>query len=203
MNKKLRKTLSDVCKDFGLTDKALDELAEMHSQCLSEEASDEDVKKVADSLVPFAKMIQGEITRKTSKKNPVQETNPKKEEGGATGGGQGDNNEIAKLIAEQLAPFKTQLETMKAENDALKAERNKKERSSLIAEQAKKLGIPDYLIRRVSIADDADIEKELSEFKQELVTNNLMPKDAASVKATIEESLKADAKSWAESLPDK
>lgn len=203
MNKKLRKTLSDVCKDFGLTDKALDELAEMHSQGLSEEASDEDVKKVADSLVPFAKMIQGEITRKTSKKNPSQETNPKKEEGGATGGGQGDNNEIAKLIAEQLAPFKTQLETMKAENDALKTERNKKERSSLIAEQAKKLGIPDYLIRRVSIADDADIEKELSEFKQELVTNNLMPKDAASVKATIEESLKADAKSWAESLPDK
>lgn len=203
MNKNLRKTLSELCKDFGLTEKALDELAEMSSQGLTEESSDEDVKKVADSLVPFAKLMQGEITRKTSKKSPIQQPDLKKKEGNEGDEGGKGNNDLAKLIAEQLAPFKKQLDTLTAENDALKAEKAKTERSSLIAKQAKKLGIPEYLIKRVSIADDADIEKELSELKQDLVANNLMPKGATSEPGKAEEAMKADAKAWAQSLPNK
>jgi len=197
MNKKLRKTLSELCKDMGLTDKALDELAEIGSQGLEETASDEDIKKSADLLVPYAKLMQGEITRKTSKRNQT----PKSK------GDEGDEDDekkgIAAIIAEQLEPFKEQLNKLQTENDNLKAEKAKGERSKLIAEEAKKLGIPEYLIKRMNIADNADIAKELADFKQELVNNNLMPKDAAEEPGKTDEQMKADAKSWAESLPNK
>ena len=58
-------------------------------------------------------------------------------------------------------------------------------------------------MKRIAIADDADIAKELADFKQDLVSNNLMPKDAASETGQKEDAMKADAKAWAESLPNK
>lgn len=201
MNERLRKTLSELCKDMGLTDKALDELAEIGSQGLTATSTDEDIKKAADSLVPYAKLMQGEITRKTSKRN--QTPKPKKKDDGDEGDDDDDDKGIAAIVAKQLAPFKEQMDKLQSENDALKAEKAKGERDALIAAEAKKLGIPDYLIKRIAIADDADVAKELAAFKQDLVNNNLMPKDAASVTAGTDDQMKAAAKSWAESLPDK
>lgn len=198
MKTKLRKTLSELCKDMGLTDKALDELTELGLQGLDEKASDEDIKKAADLLVPYAKVMQGEITRKTRKSNHQ----PKQSDGEGDGEGDGDKDGIAAIIAAQLAPFKEQLNKLQSENDALKAEKAKGERSALIAAEAKKLGIPEYLMKRIAIADDADITQELTEFKQDLVNNNLMPKDAASESGQKEDAMKADAKAWAESLPN-
>lgn len=197
MNTKLRKTISELCKDMGLTEKALDELSELGSQGLTETSTDEDIKKAADSLVPYAKLMQGEITRKTSKRN---QSTKKVDEGDDEGN---DKEGIAALIREQLAPMKEQLDALKGENEKLKAEKAKGERLAVIAEKAKSLGIPDYLMKHYTLADDADIEKELSAFKQELVNNNLMPKDAGQVTGKSEEQMKADAKAWAESLPNK
>lgn len=200
MKIKLRKTLSELCKDMGLTDKALDELTEIGLQGLDEKASDEDITKTANSLVPYAKLMQGEITRKMRKSNHNQ---PKQSDGEGDGEGEGGNKDgIAAIIAEQLAPFKEQLNKLQSENDALKAEKAKGERSALIAAEAKKLGIPEYLMKRIAIADDADITKELTEFKQDLVNNNLMPKDAASELGAKEDAMKADAKAWAATLPN-
>ena len=201
MNERLRKTLSELCKDMGLTDKALDELAEIGSQGLTATSTDEDIKKAADSLVPYAKLMQGEITRKTSKRN--QTPKPKKKDDGDEGDDDDDDKGIAAIVAKQLAPFKEQMDKLQAENDALKAEKAKGERDALIAAEAKKLGIPDYLIKRIAIADDADVAKELAAFKQDLVNNNLMPKGAASETGKTEDQMKADAKAWAESLPNK
>lgn len=199
MKTKIRKTLSELCKDMGLTDKALDELSEIGAQGLATDASDEDIKKAADSLVPYAKLMQGEITRKTRKSNHNQ--TPKSD---GDGGGEGEGDDaISQAIAKHLAPFKEQLDKLQSENDALKAEKAKGERSALIAAEAKKLGIPEYLMKRIAIADDADIAKELADFKQELVNNNLMPKGAVSETGQKEDTMKADAKAWAESLPNK
>ncbi len=200
MKTKLRKTLSELCKDMGLTDKALDELTEIGSQGLDEKSSDEDVTNAANSLVPYAKLMQGEITRKMRKSTHNQ---PKPSEDEGEGEGDKGNDAIASIIAAQLAPFKEQLNKLQSENDALKAEKAKGERSASIAAEAKKLGIPEYLMKRITIADDADITKELTEFKQDLVNNNLMPKDAASELGQKEDVMKADAKAWAESLPNK
>lgn len=193
MKKKFRSILSERCKDMGLTDKALDDLSELGVKGLKDDASDEDITKAVDSLVPYAKAMQGEITRKTRKTSQSAEKQSYDE-----GNGEGERSEE---MPEWAKGFQAKLDALEKENAELKAEKTKTERATLIAEKAKKLGIPDYLMKRVSLADDADIDKELADYKQELVTNNLMPKDAANERGTKEEAMKADAKAWAESLP--
>ena len=147
-----------------------------------------------DLLVPYAKAIQGEITRKTRK--TTQSTEKPSE-----GEGKGEGEKSGEEMPEGAKGFQAKLDALEKENATLKAEKTKTERAALIAEKAKKLGIPDYLMKRVSFAEDADLDKELADYKQELVTNNLMPKDATSEKGSKDEAMKADAKSWAESLP--
>lgn len=194
MKKKFRTALSERCKDFGLTDKALDDLTELGIKSLKDDASDEDIIKAVDLLVPYAKAIQGEITRKTRK--TTQSTEKPSE-----GEGKGEGEKSGEEMPEWAKGFQAKLDALEKENATLKAEKTKTERAALIAEKAKKLGIPDYLMKRVSFAEDADLDKELADYKQELVTNNLMPKDATSEKGSKDEAMKADAKSWAESLP--
>lgn len=194
MKKKFRTALSERCKDFGLTDKALDDLTELGIKSLKDDASDEDITKAVDLLVPYAKAIQGEITRKTRK--TTQSTEKPSE-----GEGKGEGEKSGEEMPEWAKGFQAKLDALEKENATLKAEKTKTERAALIAEKAKKLGIPDYLMKRVSFAEDADLDKELADYKQELVTNNLMPKDATLEKGSKDEAMKADAKSWAESLP--
>lgn len=199
MNKKLLSVLKDRCKDFGLSDKAIESLCELGSNGLTDESSEEDITNKADSLVPFAKAMQGEVTRKTKKsqEQPKEKQSTEEgKEGGEKGGGGEEVPAWAKAMQETLTALKT-------ENDSLKAEKQKSERKSTIAAKAKELGIPDYLMKRVSFADDADITAELTAYKQELVTNNLLPKSATEQISTREASMKSDAEAWAKSLPNK
>lgn len=185
---------------MGLTDKALDELVEIGSEGLSDESSDEDLETKANSLVPFAKAMQGEITRKMSKRT---QSNKHSKQGEGDGENRDeDDDETPEWFKKQMKGVNDRLQALQDENEALKAEKTKSERSTLIAEKAKALGIPDYLMKRVSFADDADLDKELADYKQELVTNNLMPKEQTHEAAkTKEEAMKADAEAWAKSLP--
>ena len=182
MKKKFRKLLSEKCKDMGLTDKALDDLVEIGAEGLADDASDEDIAAKVDSLVPYAKAMQGEITRKTQRPKP-QSNDEGEDEGG--------NEDEA---PEWFKPFQKKLTDLETENAALKAEKAKTTRQAEISAKAKKLGIPDYLMKRVSFAEDD---------KQELVTNNLMPKEQAHETGSSKEAMEADAKAWAESLPNK
>ena len=195
MKTKFKKALSEQLKDMGLTEKAIDDLVELGCKGLKDDSSDEDINKAVDLLVPYAKVMQGEITRKTRKPNHQTKTTEEVEV-------EGEDAKIAAIIAKQLSPITEQLNQLKSENEALKAEKVKGERTALIAEKAKKLGIPDYLLKRINLADDADIDKELGDFKNELVSHNLMPKDAAQETGQKEDQMKADAKAWAESLPN-
>lgn len=194
MKKKFKTALSEKCKDFGLTEKAFDELTELGSKSLKDDASEEDIAKAVDLLVPFAKAMQGEITRKT-RKQPQSTKKQSNDEG------EGEGEKGGEEMPEWAKGFQAKLDALEKENATLKAEKTKTERASLIAEKAKKLGIPDYLMKRVSFADDDDLDKELSEYKQELVTNSLLPKDAAGEQGNKDAAMKAEAKSWAESLP--
>lgn len=195
MKKKFRKLLSEKCKDMGLTDKALDDLVEIGAEGLADDATDEDIASKVDSLIPFAKAMQGEITRKTRSPKPQSKKTQSDDEGEDEGG---NGNEAP----EWFKPFQDKLTALESENAALKAEKAKTTRQAEIAEKAKKLGIPDYLMKRVSFADDADLDKELADYKQELVTNNLMPKEQAHELGNADEALKAEAKAWAASLPN-
>lgn len=197
MKKKLLAALTAKCKQYGLTPKAIEELVEIGASGLTEEATDDEIAAKVDSLVPYAKAMQGEITRKSRKKSSAK---PSKDEGDGEeeDGETGEDDEPA-----WMKKFNERLEALETENKTLKEEKAKTERASLIADKAKKHGIPEYLVKRMSFAEDADLDKELSDLKQDLVNNNLMPKDRSHELGTSEEEAKAAAEAWAQTLPDK
>ena len=194
MNKKLLTVLQAKCKDFGLSEKAIEDLEKSGSEGLTDETSDEDIEKKADSLVPFAKLMQAEVTRKAQNKKPVEK--PAEAPKG------GNSEEEPEWFKTYKAEQEKQLKELKDENAAMKLEKSKAELGAAIAAKAKELGIPAFLMKHISLADDADIEKELTEYKQELVTNNLMPADKADIISSSEQAAKDDAKSWANALPN-
>lgn len=195
MNTKLFEVLKTKCKSFGLTKKALEELTELGSSELTDESTDEEIAAKADLLVPYAKAMQGEITRKTRKSSTK-----KQSEDEGDGEDTDDNNDA---VSELFKKFNERLDALEAENKTLKEERAASERASLIADKAKKLGIPEFMAKRLSIAADADIDAELSSFKQDLVSNSLMPKGQAHEAGKMDlTQAKEDAKTWAAGLPD-
>lgn len=204
MNKKLLELLQAKCKDFGLTKKAIEDIAETISEGVSDEASDEELEEKANSAIPYARLMQAEVTRKAQK-----QVVKKKSINDGDGDGDGDDGTTKKADDDQPEWFKKfkaetdkKLTALEAENENLKAEKQKAERSANITATAKRLGIPDFLMKRFAIADDADIEKELTEYKQDLITNKLMPSTEASITSSSEQAAKDDAEAWAKKLPD-
>ena len=196
MKIKFKKALSEKLKDMGLTEKAIDDLVELGCKGLKDDSSDEDINAAVDLLVPYAKVMQGEITRKTRKPNHQTKTTEEVEVEGE------QDAKIAAIIAKQLAPLTQSINDLQAENEALKAAKAKGERDAQIAEKAKKLGIPEFLLKDRTFPEDADLDKVLGDFKNELVSHNLMPKGAAQETGKIEDQMKADADAWAKGLPD-
>ncbi|MCA4468118.1 hypothetical protein [Bacteroides xylanisolvens] len=197
MNTKLFEVLKTKCKSFGLTKKALEELTELGSSELTDESTDEEIAAKADLLVPYAKAMQGEITRKTRKSSTKKQSEDE-------GDGEDESD------TDMPAWFKTyqqsndaRIAALEQENTTLKAEKAATERATTIADKAKKLGIPEFMAKRLHIADDADIDAELTNFKQELVNNSLMPKGQAHEAGKVDlTQAKEDAKTWAAGLPD-
>lgn len=205
MNKKFLDLLKDKTKDFGLSDKAIEDLAKQGSEGITEETSDEDIEKQAYFMARIANTMQGEVTRKMQGKQPKQDAN-----GDDTKGGDGKGGDSGKGSEGEPDWFKAYREKMDAklteiteENNRMKADQAKNERKATIDATAKKLGIPAYLVKRISIADDADIEAELTELKQELVNEKLLPADAGGDKGSEAGLIKTEADEWAKSLPDK
>lgn len=193
MKTKLFEQLKSKCKSFGLTKKGLEELVELGSSDLTDESTDEEIAAKADSLVPYAKAMQGEITRKTRKPSAKK---PSEDEGDGEGEDGRDD------VAEMFRKLNERLDAVENENKSLKAEKEASERASLIADKAKKLGIPEFMVKRLHIADDADVDAELASFKNDLVKNSLMPKGQAHEVGVDEAQAKEDAKAWVAGLPD-
>lgn len=197
MNIKLFEVLKTKCKSFGLTKKALEELTELGSSELTDESTDEEIAAKADLLVPYAKAMQGEITRKTRK------SSTKKQSDDEGDGEDESDTDMPAWFKQYQQSNDARIALLEEENTALKAEKAATERATTIADKAKKLGIPEFMVKRLHIADDADIDAELTNFKQELVNNSLMPKGQAHEAGKIDlTQAKEEAKSWAASLPD-
>lgn len=199
MKKKFLQFLSEKIKDLGLSDKAVSELVEAGSAGLADDASDDDIKAKVDSVVPFAKAMQGEYTRKVQAVKQSQKQSP---EGDGGGEGSGDDKNIPTWFKDWEKQKNDENEALKAEIAELKAAKSKEEREAQIAAKAKELGIPDFLMKRFSIAEDADFVKELTDYKQDLVTAKLMPAESAGEQGTSEQAMKDAAKAWAETLPN-
>lgn len=198
MKTKLFNAVKAKTKSYGLTKKAIEELVEIGASDLADDASDDDIAAKADSLVPFAKAMQGEITRKTKKPSAKPSAASSDDEDNGEGDGEGDGNEApawAKRLVERV-------DALESENVTLKAEKAASERAAQIATLAKKHEIPDFLVKHLHIPEDADIEKAITDFKQELVNNSLVPKGQAHEPGKTDAADKEAAKSWAASLPD-
>ena len=198
MHKKLLKLLTTKCKDMGLTQLAIGDLATMGSEGLTDESSDEDIENKADSLVPLAKLMQGEITRKTSGKKFEQSI--KKEEG-EDGDNGSDKTEPAWFTTYKKGNDQRFLD-LETENTTLKNEKAVEARGASISAKAKELSIPEWRMVGVVVPDTADITTFLTEIKQGLVTNKLMSVDEALEKGDLKQIAKDDAKSWANGLPN-
>ena len=198
MNKKFLQLLKDKTKDFGLTAKAIEDLAEQGSEGITEETTDEDLETKADLYAKLAKITQGEVTRK------LQSKQPKQSEGGT------NPDKPSDPPADEPAWFKSYREAQDAkiaaleeQNAQFKAAATAKERTEMIAETAKKHGIPAYLVKRMSFAEDADIEQEMTSLAQELVNEKLLPADAGGDRGSDSAALEAEAEEWAKNLPDR
>lgn len=178
--KKIAELLQDKAKDFGLTAQAIETIATAISEGLNDKSTEEEIAKAIERGIQIAKITQGEITRKSQSSNEKHESeksallkqieelkakvDPNKEDKGK------DEPEWFKSYREQQEQAIKQL---KEENENFKLEQAKKQRAEQISEKAKELGIPPFMMKHFSIADDADYEKILTDMKQELVANSL------------------------------
>ena len=200
MKEKFKKELIQKTKDLGLSAKAIDDLVALGINGLADDASDEDIKEKVDSLIPFAKAMQGEVTRKTQKSSSRKTAKSAQDDDEPVDDDGNDEDRIPKWAR----AMQESLDGLRKENEALKAEKATSERKAAIAAKARELGIPDVHMKRFAIADDEDIEKVLTEYKQELVNASLMPKGQVHEigKATEEEMEKAE-EAFVNSLPSR
>lgn len=172
-------------------------LLEQKAGKLAETVKDEEGVKTAVDGVTFQEILQayGDSRADEAQKSAVK--NYEKKHGLKDGkkldeGGGGDEPEWFKS-------FRKEFDTLKEENEALKATKAAEERSKMITDAAEKLGIPGYLMKHFTLADDADIEKELTAFKQDLVTNKLLP-NGGSPLVTTDARVDAEADAWLKSF---
>lgn len=208
MNKELFAKVKDKCKDMGLSEKCLTAITEAMGGSVADDSTDTDaIESTANLIVSVATTTQSEATRwankakgtpkpKTTKKDGEEgngddtdpnNTDPNK---GGNGGGNGNptESEAIKKLQEQI--------------DALKAEKNKGERTATINAAFEKHNIPAFLRERLakSISDDEDVEEAVSSLKQDCITNGLMSDSAEGAKAASEKQVDEAADALLESI---
>lgn len=211
MNKELFAKVKDKCKDMGLSEKCLTAITEAMGGSVADDSNDTDaIESTANLIVSVATTTQSEATRwankakgtpkpKTTKKDGEEgngddtdpnNTDPNK---GGNGGGNGNptESEAIKKLQEQI--------------DALKAEKNKGERTATINAAFEKHNIPAFLRERLakSISDDEDVEEAVSALKQDCITNGLMSDSAEGAKAASEKQVDEAADALLESITAK
>lgn len=211
MNKELFAKVKDKCKDMGLSEKCLTAITEAMGGSVADDSTDTDaIESTANLIVSVATTTQSEATRwankakgtpkpKTTKKDGEEgngddtdpnNTDPNK---GGNGGGNGNptESEAIKKLQEQI--------------DALKAEKNKGERTATINAAFEKHNIPAFLRERLakSISDDEDVEEAVSALKQDCITNGLMSDSVEGAKAASEKQVDEAADALLESITAK
>lgn len=174
MNKKLLENLKAKCKDMGLSEAALEQIAGIASNGLEETATDEAIEERAKQYVPILQAMQGEATRWAQKKQepPTPPTPP------APPQPKPDEAEPWKAaIAEIEKKYAGVMETKNNTIAELQAKLAASERTGVIAAAMKKLGLTEADMEFVSIPADANIDEYLGKYKQSLVNRGLKPAD--------------------------
>lgn len=174
MNKKLLENLKAKCKDMGLSEAALEQIAGIASNGLEETATDEAIEERAKQYVPILQAMQGEATRWAQKKQepPTPPTPP------APPQPKPDEAEPWKAaLAEMEKKYAGVVETQNTTIAELQKKLAASERTGVIAAEMKKLGLTEADMEFVSIPADANISEYLGKYKQSLVNRGLKPAD--------------------------
>lgn len=174
MNKKLLENLKAKCKDMGLSEAALEQIAGIASNGLEEAATDEAIEERAKQYVPILQAMQGEATRWAQKKQepPTPPTPP------APPQPKPDEAEPWKAaLAEMEKKYAGVVETQNTTIAELQKKLAASERTGVIAAEMKKLGLTEADMEFVSIPADANISEYLGKYKQSLVNRGLKPAD--------------------------
>ena len=200
MKEKFLEQFKDKVKDFGLSDKAIAALAEQGCEGFNDDTTEEDVTKQVDFMVRIAKSMQGEVTRKTQRtkdsKDSTKDSKDSKDDKGD------DDDDMPAWFSKFQSKQTEAINALKTELAEMKTAKTKADRDALIASKAKEMGIPAGLIKHVTIGEDADIDETLTNLKQELVNDKLLP-DKGGEQGSDDSAMTQAAEEWAKSLPDK
>ena len=176
MHKKLLEKLTAKCKDMGLSAESIQQIAEVASNGLADDATDEDVEARANQFVPALKTMQGEATRWVNAKNKPsqqqqqqQQQQPKPKEA---------DDVVQAVLAAMEEKYGTQLKTQADTITSLQEKLATGERKALIAGAMKRLGLTEKDMEFVSVPADANVDEYLGKYKQNLVDRGLKPADS-------------------------
>lgn len=178
MNKKLLGNLKAKCKDMGLSDAALEQIAGIASNGLDEAATDEAIEERAKQYVPVLQAMQSEATRWAQKNRQEPPIPP-------TPTPQPKPNEAEPWRAAIEEAQKQYADAMQKQGETiakLQAQLAQSERTGVIAAACKKLGLTEADMEFVSIPADANIDEYLGKYKQSLVNRGLKPADPHATK---------------------
>lgn len=174
MHKTLLEKLTAKCKDMGLSAESIQQIAEVASNGLADDAAEADVEARANQYLPVLKTMQGEATRWVNAKKPAnqqqqqqQQPQPKPNE----------DDVVARAIAAVEAKYGETLRTQNETITQLQQKLVQGERSATIAAAMKQLGLTDKDMEFVTVPADANVSEYLGKYKQSLVDRGLKPAD--------------------------
>lgn len=204
---KLFDKVKDKCKDMGLSEKHLKDLTEALGGGLKEDSTDEEVDAVVDQIVKIAGLSQGEVTRKMQKKTPKKKTTK------ATGdddddpdSNDDDDDEGKSAIEKAVSALRKEMQdAFKQEREERQAERDREARSASIKAAMDKYKIPEKQRRFIqNVPDDVeDVDKYISEYAQEIVTDGLPGDESGQRKVPTQKETEDTGKSWFQRLTGK
>ncbi|MCD7721006.1 MAG: hypothetical protein LUI09_02125 [Prevotellaceae bacterium] len=194
-------------KDCGLTDKAVQELAERGAASIGDDATDEQVQAQVDFFTDIAKSMQSEVTRKLQEqKNTLTkqaQTTPPDDKDGDDGAGKGSpQGEIAALIKQ----MQEQMRQMQEQSQRQAKEFAEAQRQRIVGAAAKKAGISDEMLKLFDtskVTNEREADELFTQVRQTLINEGLPSKQSGfTVNVGSDKALEAAAEEFAKTLPD-
>lgn len=171
MKEKILAALKTKYSNLGFGAKALDGVAAILEKSVTDESQ---IETAISGVEPFLKVFQSEADRARTEYNALKgqydELKAKSEASSADGGGQNEKNEPGKPPFDPEAFEAKLLKTFREEQaSAIQQAQQAAQRNAAIASKAKEFGIPEELVAKLSIAQDANLDEYFKGVKQNLI----------------------------------
>lgn len=201
MNKTLFERVKAKCKDTGLSEKYLITITEKMGGSIEDDSTDETaIENMANQIADIAGETQGEATRWANKKKETKKPKSSSKKDDEDDEDDEDEEEKGKKKSQKGDPNTERMLAMEKELAEFKAAQAKNEREGLIKAAQAKHKIPDWLMKRTAVPDDADVDQFMTDYKNDLIINKLMPADTEGSKAASEKALDEVSDSLLESI---